>query len=51
MCADKAKHPDESLARRKELEGAQHPFAVILGCADSRVPPELCSTRDWAICL
>jgi carbonic anhydrase len=38
---DKAQHPDESLARRKELEGAQHPFAVILGCADSRVPPEL----------
>jgi len=34
-------HPDESLARRKELEAAQHPFAVILGCADSRVPPEL----------
>ncbi len=37
----KAQHPDESLARRKELEGAQHPFAVILGCADSRVSPEL----------
>jgi carbonic anhydrase len=37
----RAKHPDESLSRRKELEGTQHPFAVILGCADSRVPPEL----------
>ena len=37
----KPKHPDESLSRRKELEGTQHPFAVILGCADSRVPPEL----------
>jgi carbonic anhydrase len=37
----RAQHPDESLARRKQLEGAQHPFAVILGCADSRVPPEL----------
>jgi carbonic anhydrase len=34
-------HPDESLARRKELEGGQHPFAVILSCSDSRVPPEL----------
>ena len=34
-------HPDESLARRKELTGGQYPFAVILGCADSRVPPEL----------
>src|SRR3954449_3735222 len=37
----KEQHPDESLARRKELIGGQHPFAVILGCADSRVPPEL----------
>jgi len=34
-------HPDESMARRKELESGQHPFAVILGCADSRVSPEL----------
>jgi carbonic anhydrase len=34
-------HPDESPARRNELIGGQHPFAVILGCADSRVPPEL----------
>ena len=37
----KEQHPDESMARRKELETGQHPFAVILGCADSRVPPEL----------
>jgi carbonic anhydrase len=37
----KEQHPDESLGRRKELETGQHPFAVILGCADSRVPPEL----------
>jgi carbonic anhydrase len=34
-------HPDETLARRKELEGGQHAFAVILSCSDSRVPPEL----------
>ena len=34
-------HPDQSLTRQKELVGGQHPFAVILGCADSRVPPEL----------
>ena len=38
---DKQQHPDESLARRKELESGQHPFAVVLGCADSRVSPEL----------
>ncbi len=37
----KEQHPDESLARRKELEGGQHPFAAILGCSDSRVSPEL----------
>jgi carbonic anhydrase len=38
---DKEQHPDETLARRRELEAGQHPFAVILSCADSRVPPEL----------
>ena len=37
----KEQHPDQSLTRRKELRSAQHPFAVILGCADSRVSPEL----------
>ncbi len=37
----KEQHPDQSLARRKELRTGQHPFAVILGCADSRVSPEL----------
>jgi carbonic anhydrase len=37
----KQQHPDESSGRRKELETGQHPFAVVLGCADSRVSPEL----------
>lgn len=27
--------------RRKELTGGQHPYAIILSCADSRVVPEL----------
>ena len=28
-------------ARRKETAQAQHPFAIIVACADSRTPPEL----------
>ncbi|MEV7091169.1 carbonic anhydrase [Streptomyces sp. NPDC093085] len=34
-------HPDETRAIRSELISGQHPFAVVLGCIDSRVPPEL----------
>lgn len=34
-------HPHESLRWRDSLVEGQHPFAVVLGCADSRVPPEL----------
>ena len=26
---------------RRSLVSGQHPFAVVLGCIDSRVPPEL----------
>ena len=32
---------DESADRRKAVASAQHPFAIVLGCVDSRVPPEL----------
>lgn len=35
------KHPHESLRWREKLVSGQHPFAVVLGCGDSRVPPEL----------
>ncbi|MDX3664586.1 carbonic anhydrase [Streptomyces europaeiscabiei] len=35
------RHPDEDAALRKTLTTAQHPFAFVLGCIDSRVPPEL----------
>jgi carbonic anhydrase len=34
-------NPDHGLQRIKSLAQSQAPFAVILGCADSRVPPEL----------
>src|SRR5262245_10395278 len=28
-------------ARRRELAGGQEPFAIVLGCSDSRVPAEI----------
>jgi carbonic anhydrase len=34
-------HPRQSAYRRAEVLPAQHPFAVIIGCSDSRVPPEI----------
>ena len=39
--AGKPQHPHETSAWRRALEKGQHPFAVVLGCSDSRVPPEL----------
>lgn len=37
----KLRHPHQSRDWRSALEAGQDPYAVILGCADSRVPPEL----------
>ncbi|MFE9480171.1 carbonic anhydrase [Streptomyces spororaveus] len=34
-------HPHESAALRRRLVQGQRPFAIVLGCVDSRVPPEL----------
>jgi carbonic anhydrase len=34
-------HPGQTTERRTELSKSQHPFAVILSCSDSRVPPEI----------
>lgn len=36
-----ATHPHQTQRERDEQEGAQHPFAAILCCSDSRVPPGL----------
>jgi carbonic anhydrase len=33
--------PNQSAERRAELIGGQEPFAIVLGCSDSRVPPEI----------
>jgi len=38
---DANSHPRLHAKRRSELAGGQSPFAVILSCSDSRVPPEL----------
>jgi carbonic anhydrase len=37
----KLQHPGQTTERRTELAKSQHPFAVILSCSDSRVPPEI----------
>jgi carbonic anhydrase len=34
-------YPDQTAARLHEVSQAQHPFATILSCADSRAPAEL----------
>ena len=39
--AGTATHPHAGYARRSELAKGQHPVAAVVGCADSRVPPEL----------
>ncbi|MCX4762654.1 carbonic anhydrase [Streptomyces sp. NBC_01275] len=36
-----ARHPHEGGGRRRLLAETQHPYAVVVGCVDSRVPPEL----------
>lgn len=36
-----SRHPHEDLTWRRSLLSGQHPFAIILSCADSRVAPEL----------
>lgn len=35
------RHPNQSPVRRQELVDGQAPLAVVVGCADSRVPPEV----------
>lgn len=34
-------HPNQTKERREEVAKGQHPFAVIVSCSDSRVPPEV----------
>ena len=39
--AGEAAHANQSGERRAEVAGGQSPFAIVLGCSDSRVPPEI----------
>ncbi len=34
-------HPNQTVTRLKEVAAGQSPFAVIVGCSDSRVPNEI----------
>jgi carbonic anhydrase len=36
-----SQHPGQTAERRTELARTQHPFAAVLSCSDSRVPPEV----------
>ncbi|GLY28604.1 carbonic anhydrase [Kineosporia sp. NBRC 101731] len=38
---DDAAHPNQDVHRRATLTGGQRPFALIFGCADSRVAAEI----------
>jgi carbonic anhydrase len=37
----KSEHVGDTIQRREALKDAQHPFAIIVCCSDSRVAPEL----------
>ncbi len=39
--AGRMEHPHKDPARRAAVAGGQWPCAVVLGCSDSRVPPEI----------
>lgn len=37
----KQNHPHQNKTRLEEIASTQKPFAIIVGCSDSRVPPEI----------
>lgn len=41
----RAAHPHQSVARRQHVAAHQDPFAVVVSCIDSRVPPEIVFDR------
>ena len=47
----KLRHPHSANEWRKRLIDGQAPFATILGCSDSRVPPELLFDQGFGALL
>ena len=45
FASQKVKQPHQGIFRLQEVAQGQHPFAAILGCADSRVPVEIIFDR------
>lgn len=43
--ADRPGRPNSDSRRRQEVTGGQAPFALVLGCSDSRVPAEIVFDR------
>jgi len=43
--SDKPEHPHYGICRSFEVAGGQHPFAAVVTCSDSRVPPEIIFDR------
>jgi carbonic anhydrase len=43
--AGRMEHPNQTAARRNEVAPAQHPFASVLACSDSRTPPSVLFDR------
>ncbi len=41
VCGDRSMDAAAEAARRNQLANGQEPFAIILGCSDSRVPAEI----------
>lgn len=39
--SDQLLHPNRTMERRESLVAIQKPFAIIVGCSDSRVSPEI----------
>ena len=41
FAAGQSENKDLGAARRQELTAGQRPFAAVLSCSDSRLPPEI----------